>query len=212
MYRTRVDHHLQAIYNSLDQINTHLNTDPYRDIYNNTPSYSGPYREPTEPYRGSYRAPTEPYRGPYSEPLNSRRSYNTTRTTRSVEPETSEFHIRLNEPINLSDLPTPNSIASLFTNRENERTNVKLINDNTEITAHTNETPINCSICREDINRDNNIKRKINHCNHEFHQKCLDKWFETKKTCPMCRYELNDIPTIGQNRVNVNTTSVNNLD
>jgi hypothetical protein len=149
--------------------------------------------------------------GPYSNPVNSSRSHNnTTRTTRYVEPETHEFHIRLNEPINLSDLPTPNSIASLFTNnRENERTNVKLINDNTKITAHIHETPLNCSICREDINRDNNIKRTINHCNHEFHQKCLDKWFETNKTCPMCRYEL----TAESNPlVPANTTSVNSLD
>ena len=200
MYRTHIDHHLQTIHNSLDQINHYLNNDfnhdPYRHRYN-TPPYSGPYR------------------GPYSNPVNSSRSYNTTRTTRYVEPEEPhEFHIRLNEPINLSDLPTPNSIASLFTNnnRENERNNVKLINDNTTITAHIHETPLNCSICREDINRDNNIKRTINHCNHEFHQKCLDKWFETKKTCPICRYELTDTPTVGVNRETINNTSVNSLD
>tara|TARA_Y100000590_G_scaffold424754_1_gene532020 strand:- start:8340 stop:9101 length:762 start_codon:yes stop_codon:yes gene_type:complete len=236
MNNTQLEHHLHSIYNSLDQINNYLDNENYRSTYRtysepyrgpySTPSYRSTadsysntyttplYRSSTDPFRGPYSTHSESYRNPYTDLSNSSRSYNnTTRTTRFVEPETHGFHIRLNEPINLTDLPTPGSIASLFTNlnRENEQTNIKLINDNTEIITHTNEVPINCSICREDINRDDNIIRKINHCDHVFHQKCLDKWFETKKTCPICRYELTDTPTLTSNRTTNRTTNRNNI-
>lgn len=43
-----------------------------------------------------------------------------------------------------------------------------------------------CSICLEKINK--NIRKTK--CNHEFHQKCLDKWIENNNTCPDCRYIL----------------------
>ena len=35
------------------------------------------------------------------------------------------------------------------------------------------------------------IVRKLS-CGHQFHQKCVDKWFETKDNCPLCRYCLLD--------------------
>ena len=44
---------------------------------------------------------------------------------------------------------------------------------------------INCSICSEDVK----IIRRTN-CNHEFCSKCLDRWLESKKTCPICMSEL----------------------
>ena len=39
----------------------------------------------------------------------------------------------------------------------------------------------------------NNIKNKeyiITPCNHVFHSKCLEKWFERKRECPFCRNEI----------------------
>ena len=44
---------------------------------------------------------------------------------------------------------------------------------------------INCSICSEDVK----IIRRTK-CNHEFCSKCLDRWLESKKTCPICMSEL----------------------
>jgi len=38
----------------------------------------------------------------------------------------------------------------------------------------------------------NNVFNKeyiITPCNHAFHSKCLEKWFERKKECPFCRNE-----------------------
>lgn len=44
---------------------------------------------------------------------------------------------------------------------------------------------INCSICSEDAK----IIRRTT-CNHEFCLKCLTRWLESKKTCPICMIEL----------------------
>ena len=48
----------------------------------------------------------------------------------------------------------------------------------------------NCSICSSPIIEDN-IIRKINECNHYFHQECVDRWFSNNSTCPICRINLN---------------------
>ena len=45
-----------------------------------------------------------------------------------------------------------------------------------------------CPICQDTINKDI-IVRKMN-CGHTFHQECADKWLETSKICPVCRYEI----------------------
>jgi len=46
-----------------------------------------------------------------------------------------------------------------------------------------NET---CSICRSSYGV-REIIRKLNHCQHYFHQKCVDVWLHRNATCPMCR-------------------------
>ncbi|ESQ33561.1 hypothetical protein EUTSA_v10009642mg [Eutrema salsugineum] len=46
-----------------------------------------------------------------------------------------------------------------------------------------------CSICLTDF-MDNDTMRLISTCNHFFHSICIDLWFESHKTCPVCRREL----------------------
>ena len=41
-----------------------------------------------------------------------------------------------------------------------------------------------CSICLNEI--ENNDEYKTN-CNHTFHKKCIDKWFQKSHRCPLCR-------------------------
>ena len=69
---------------------------------------------------------------------------------------------------------------------------VRDLNHNTSISIYLrgNKTPERCSICYEYI-RSFEIVRKLN-CGHQFHQKCVDRWFETKDNCPLCRYCLLD--------------------
>ena len=45
-----------------------------------------------------------------------------------------------------------------------------------------------CSICQDSINK-NSICRKIT-CGHIFHYECIDKWLETNRKCPTCRFEI----------------------
>lgn len=43
-----------------------------------------------------------------------------------------------------------------------------------------------CSICLEKY-KNKSIVVKPNDCNHLFHVKCLEQWFNHKSTCPVCR-------------------------
>lgn len=42
-----------------------------------------------------------------------------------------------------------------------------------------------CSICFDNFEFRQKIK-KLKNCGHEYHAKCLDKWLENEKRCPMC--------------------------
>jgi hypothetical protein len=50
-----------------------------------------------------------------------------------------------------------------------------------------------CAICQDSIVQDE-VVRKLNVCQHIFHDRCLITWFERNSTCPMCR---NDIRSTG---------------
>ena len=45
-----------------------------------------------------------------------------------------------------------------------------------------------CSICQESY-KEKEYYRKLGHCGHCFHKKCVDEWFYRSKTysCPLCR-------------------------
>ena len=51
-----------------------------------------------------------------------------------------------------------------------------------------NNITVVCTICQIDTN--NMIVRKLVHCNHIYHQSCIDTWFETHQTCPNCRNDI----------------------
>lgn len=47
-----------------------------------------------------------------------------------------------------------------------------------------------CPVCSEDFVVE--IEALQMPCSHIFHEVCVMPWLESKKTCPICRYELND--------------------
>ena len=209
-----INNHLDIIYDSLNQINERLNItnlNSNRDILRNRRYGYDDYV--TREYNRNYDMPRNHIPRNHIPSRNERIRNNTfsqqeyspqSQSRYNLPTETQEIHFTLNEPIGINEMP--NYLSTLFSHafRQNENenenenmneheienTNIKLVNDNTEVCLHTDETPINCTICREDINRENGIMRKITHCGHVFHQKCLDKWFETHKTCPICRHVL----------------------
>ncbi|KAJ0235854.1 RING-H2 finger protein ATL81 [Hirschfeldia incana] len=56
-----------------------------------------------------------------------------------------------------------------------------------------------CSICLIDF-MDDDTMRLISTCNHFFHTICIDLWFESHKTCPVCRRELDVDQTSQENQ------------
>lgn len=50
--------------------------------------------------------------------------------------------------------------------------------------------PPDCPICLAEFAEGENM-RILPNCNHGFHVECIDKWFVTHSSCPMCRHCLN---------------------
>lgn len=56
----------------------------------------------------------------------------------------------------------------------------------------SNGNPI-CTICLEEvIDSDNN--KKVLHCNHTFHENCINRWLRTRSQCPVCRRRVQSRP------------------
>jgi len=48
-----------------------------------------------------------------------------------------------------------------------------------------------CSICFNDFNKGERYRKLP--CNHQFHKRCIDKWFNESVKCPMCRQDIRDL-------------------
>lgn len=103
-------------------------------------------------------------------------------------PNSNDNQTIINESIN-------DNIIIEYSN-ENEENNILVspfLNNNSKIelfketNKESNKETI-CNICLLNINY-NDIIRILN-CNHLFHIKCIDKWFEQKSSCPLCRNNL----------------------
>ena len=57
------------------------------------------------------------------------------------------------------------------------------------------DTP--CAICQDVIAEGDSV-RKLNHCNHFFHQACVDTWFQRGIQCPVCRHDIRGNVTMRQ--------------
>ena len=46
-----------------------------------------------------------------------------------------------------------------------------------------------CSICFDNFEKYQKFK-KLPNCPHEYHSKCIDKWLENEKRCPICNEQV----------------------
>ena len=46
-----------------------------------------------------------------------------------------------------------------------------------------------CSICFEKFEKFQKVK-ELGKCKHAYHSKCIDKWLETEKRCPICNSDV----------------------
>lgn len=50
-----------------------------------------------------------------------------------------------------------------------------------------------CTICQETFRSiGSGPLRRIRHCDHTFHQNCIDTWFTSHVRCPVCRYDIRE--------------------
>jgi len=55
-----------------------------------------------------------------------------------------------------------------------------------ELSATDNQV---CAICQEAMNTGIQIRR-LTHCRHLFHTRCIDTWFQRNVHCPVCRHDI----------------------
>lgn len=81
-------------------------------------------------------------------------------------------------------------------NNLSSTTSVQELRSNTVLEVYNSENVSNnsgCAICHNEFSN-NCIVRKISHCGHFFHSYCLEEWFESHQTCPVCRHSIRTIP------------------
>lgn len=55
------------------------------------------------------------------------------------------------------------------------------------VTKKKNHNVVECCICLETLSFRQHSRTL--QCNHLFHKKCIDKWFDRDRRCPVCRAE-----------------------
>ncbi|XP_054807839.1 RING-H2 finger protein ATL2-like [Prosopis cineraria] len=60
--------------------------------------------------------------------------------------------------------------------------------------AHSD--PAECAVCLSEF-QENESGRVLPKCNHTFHVECIDMWFQSHSTCPLCRSLVETRPTWG---------------
>ena len=63
------------------------------------------------------------------------------------------------------------------------------INDATTVEIPSSTLEDTCTICQDDMEGGTSIRR-INRCNHSFHNNCIMHWFEQSCYCPICRTDI----------------------
>ncbi|KAL0339156.1 UNVERIFIED_CONTAM: RING-H2 finger protein ATL60 [Sesamum angustifolium] len=55
--------------------------------------------------------------------------------------------------------------------------------------SNSRNPPPYCAICLSDV-RGGDRYRKLPECGHCFHALCIDAWFKSHSTCPLCRTQM----------------------
>lgn len=106
------------------------------------------------------------------------------RTPRFVSEDTTNFLFRFLE-IGTDPTGRENTFRDIIV-----RPTAVEIENSTEIingASLTEET--SCAVCQDSIVAADTC-RKIRHCNHTYHQTCIDLWFQRSVFCPTCRHDV----------------------
>jgi hypothetical protein len=93
---------------------------------------------------------------------------------RSIPPSAASQGVRVSadfmEPVPVT--PTPQQIANA-----------------SHLSETTGQMERPCAICQDEIAQGTTV-RTLTHCNHYFHQGCIDTWFARNTHCPVCRHDV----------------------
>uniref|UniRef100_A0A2P2NHE9 RING-type E3 ubiquitin transferase n=1 Tax=Rhizophora mucronata TaxID=61149 RepID=A0A2P2NHE9_RHIMU len=59
--------------------------------------------------------------------------------------------------------------------------------------SDTHRDPIECAVCLSEF-EEKEMGRTLPKCNHSFHIECIDMWFHSHHTCPLCRAPVELVP------------------
>lgn len=59
--------------------------------------------------------------------------------------------------------------------------------------SETHPDSIECAVCLSEF-EENEMGRTLPKCNHSFHIECIDMWFHSHSTCPLCRSPVEPVP------------------
>ncbi|XP_075506640.1 RING-H2 finger protein ATL64-like [Primulina tabacum] len=64
----------------------------------------------------------------------------------------------------------------------------KAVLDSLPVYLHSSKTgiPSECAVCLSEF-EENEVARHLPKCGHSFHTECIDMWFHSHSTCPLCR-------------------------
>lgn len=64
----------------------------------------------------------------------------------------------------------------------------KAVLDTLPVYLHSSKTgiPSECAVCLSEF-EENEVVRHLPKCSHSFHTECIDMWFHSHSTCPLCR-------------------------
>lgn len=64
----------------------------------------------------------------------------------------------------------------------------KAVLDSLPVYLHSSKTgiPSECAVCLSEF-EENEVVRHLPKCSHSFHTDCIDMWFHSHSTCPLCR-------------------------
>ena len=105
----------------------------------------------------------------------------------------------INRLATVSAIPTQpsnvNRIATLFQDIIIHASQ-ELINNTSSVRTLLMDLEESCSICQDRMRQGENIRR-LNACQHEFHDECVDNWFLHRSVvCPICRHDIRDTTPI----------------
>ena len=158
--------HIQQLNNILSNISTESNTAPFYNLYQsvNDIDLNNPYQ-------------------PIHSPMNSN-------TNNPIYNDLEDIILQLEGHFNdITSIVLNNDRINPGNNNSN-KLSIKELSEKTELLFLIDNNheflEEKCSICTNNYEL-NDILRKVNICNHIFHQKCIDIWLNDNITCPICR-------------------------